>query len=332
MRKSIILGLLVALLLTLNPVLAQDGTEIDRDNASDLSIINTIESEYVEELALSSDGRLLAVAEGFPRVRIWDTTSGELQAEVELPEFGVQSVAFSPDGEVLAAGTSDGVVFFIDPAEGQILRSLQAHEPQRYITDMAWMPDGSGIFTTSDDFTIKLWDVNAQTGVDDPFRTYEGHDDWVQSVAVAPDGSTFVSASDDESVILWDVETGESLWRQFAHDDWVRDVAFAPNGELLASAGDDGNVIIYDVESGEVLSTLEGHEDWVRSVAFGPDSELIVSASQDESVRLWTLGENSSDVLLSREYALFFSVAFSADGTRLAVGATDGLVTIFGIE
>ena len=149
----------------------------------------------------------------------------------------VTSVAFSPDGKLLASGSRDQTIKLWDVASGQAVRTLTGHTDK--VTSVAFSPDGKLLASGSDDETVKLWDVASGQEV----RTLMGHTDFVTSVAFSPDGNLLASGSWDKTVMVWDVGTGEKIYTLKTHIDpemvglGVETIAFSPDGILLALGG-----------------------------------------------------------------------------------------------
>ena len=173
---------------------------------------------------------------------------------------------------------------------------LAGHE--RWISSIAFSPDGKTIASGSSDDTIKLWDVATGSLKD----TLEGHTASVRSVAFSPDGKTIASGSSDDTIKLWDVATGSLKDTLEGHTASVRSVAFSPDGKTLASGAGgiprtflhsssgqfirmestdsrDASIKLWDVATGTLKATLEGHTAPVHSVAFSPDGKTLASGS-----------------------------------------------------
>ncbi|KAJ6620959.1 quinon protein alcohol dehydrogenase-like superfamily [Mycena sp. CBHHK59/15] len=164
---------------------------------------------------------------------------------------------------------------------------------------------------------------------------FEGHTDWVTSVAFSPDGKHIISGSYNQTVRVWDAESGEALGALFkGHTHAVTSVAFSPDGKHIVSGSYDQTVRVWDAESGEALrAPFEGHTDWVTSVAFSPDGKHIVSGSDDRTVRVW---DAESGEALGAPFEghtdRVTSVAFSPDGKYIVSGSHDQTVHVWDAE
>ena len=134
---------------------------------------------------------------------LWDVSSGQLQATLEGHTGGVESVLFSPDGQTLASGSSDGTIRLWDVSSGQLQATLRGHSMDD-VSLFSFSPDGSTLASRgffSRDGTIRLWDVpSGQLQA-----TLEGHTSAVNSVLFSPDGQTLASGSSDGTILLWDI-------------------------------------------------------------------------------------------------------------------------------
>ena len=133
--------------------------------------------------------------------KLRQTLSGHDRRRLRLPPTAPAwtTVAFSPDGNMVASGASDKMIILWDVKTGQPIRKLQGHEET--VISIAFSPDGAQLASGSADATVRLW--NVQTG--EPQQSLKGHASLVTSVAYSPDGKTIATAS-GQNVRLWRVK------------------------------------------------------------------------------------------------------------------------------
>ncbi|KIO13849.1 hypothetical protein M404DRAFT_120746 [Pisolithus tinctorius Marx 270] len=274
--------------------LVEDGIKLIRNFGS--VIVHSTPHLYASALPFIPSDALLSMMllPKFPRLAT--VTVGGLKGwpvEQQLLQghaYGVNSVAFSPDGKSIVSGSQDTTVRLWDVEGGvQIGSPLEGHKNE--VNSVAFSPDGKRIVTGSWDNTVRFWDVEGGVQIGSPLK---GHTNPIFSVAFSPDGKSIVSGSWDKTVRVWDVEGGVQIGSPLkGHTDGVNSVAFSPDGKRIVSGSLDNTVMVWDVEGGVQIgspligSPLEGHTDWVNSVAFSPDGKRIVSGSGDENVRVW---------------------------------------------
>jgi len=321
-------------------------------------------TDWVESVAFSPDGLVLASASQDKTIKLWDAKSGQEVYTLRGHTDGVSNVTFSPDGLVLASASRDKTIKLWDAKSGQEVYTLRGHTDG--VSSVAFSPDGLVLASASRDKTIKVWDPKSGQEV----RTLEGHSFRVDSVAFSPDGVLLASASVN-MVKLWDTKSGEEVrtlrapptggpsssvvfspdglllaFGRGRTDLWdaksgqevrslvghilspVNRVAFSPDGLLVASASDDKTVKLWDAKSGQEVRTLSGHTSRVSSVAFSPGGLLLASGGWDLTVRLWAV-KSGQEVRTFSHTNIISSLAFSPEGLLLACASVDHTVKLW---
>ena len=227
----------------------------------------------VKEVAFSADGQLLATAG--QHVKLWDVRTHTEIATLQHAEY-VWALAFSPDGQLLAAGDGGGTVKIWNLQERQVIFQLEGDTVR--VDTLAFSPDGRTLASAGYHGHIKLW----ETGSDWTLLGTLQNPGTVYTLDFFPDGKALAS-SGHGAVTLWSVESGEEIASLTGHRAWVYGTAFSPDGKTLASSGDDGTVRVQNIES--YLQTLQQRE-MVRIIYFLPINR---SAQHDIDTKLDTL-------------------------------------------
>lgn len=274
-------------------------------------------------LVFSRDGATLAsgLRTG---VELWDVATRT--SFPMLSQTSVSSAAFSPDGTILASGSSfagEANIKLWNVESQSLVATLDGHTGgPTGVHSLAFSPSGDTLASGSGDQTIKLWDVVNQTLI----ATLTGHTSHIWSVAYSPDG-TLASGSRDGTVKLWDAATGANTATLEGGMGRVLNVAFLAEGTLLASSTDRG-ILLWDVATRTRTATLESG----GTLSFSPDGKILASESGYGSLKLYNLQTQEYIATLghpgrvSSPYDEFpiNSMAFSPDGTMLASGAWNG--------
>lgn len=240
------------------------------------------------------------------------------------------SVALSPDGQILVAGSKDKTIGLWKLSTGEKLRTLWGHTST--IIALAISPDGQLIASGSEDNIIKLWQLS--TGQE--LATLRGHSDRIRTLALSWDGRVLASGSDDKSIKLWRVSIGREFrtiegWFS-GHSDSVLSVAFNPKGQTLASSSADKTIKIWQVSSGKELRSFTGHTNWVQAISFSPDGQMLASGSADKTIKIWQVSTGWALHHLTGHRGAVHSVAFGRDGKILASGSADKTIKIWQVE
>jgi WD40 repeat protein len=248
----------------------------------------------------------------------------------------VLSVAFSPDGKLIATGGADAKICLWEVSKQKLRFRQTGHT--NWVRTVAFSHDGKTLATGSDDYTVKLWNVETGKCIE-TLNGPDGHKNWVCSVAFSPDGKILASGSQDSLIKLWDIETGKCVATLNSPEGETKQVwslAFSPDGTILASGSDDPevNVNLWDVSTRTYIKNFKGHVKRVFSVAFSPNGEFLASGGDDCTVKLWRVrtGECVTTFKgLEKDTQQVRSVAFSFDGKILASGSDDGTIKFWDV-
>lgn len=187
----------------------------------------------------------------------------------------------------------------------------------------AFYHDGKRIVTGSNDKTLRIWDVQKATLVEEPF---EGHQSSTLSVAISPDDTRIASGGADMTVIIWNIKSKQKVLDPLVkHTNWVLSVCFSPDGKRLASGSSDCTVVVWDAGTGMVLETLH-HRDSVWTVAFSPDGLKLASGSMC-TVWVWSTHTNAELLFEIDAHQLSVqSVVWSPDGQQLVSASEDKMI------
>jgi WD40 repeat protein len=252
---------------------------------------------------------------------------------------GVNAIAISPDGNMLASGHDNRAIALWDLNTKKILSTLAGHS--QAVKSVAFSPDGKILASASDDQTIKLWNLDTFEEI----FTLKGHSHAVKSIAfnqIPPTplkkgdtGGILASGSWDKTIKLWDVNTGKEICTLTGHQLQVSSVAFSPDGKLLASTSFDRTIRLWKLSEGvknRPHYTFLGHAWAVLTVAFSPDGKMLVTGSEDNTIKLWDLSTGQLiRTLLCHSWSVV-TVALSADGETLISGSWDKTVKLWKVS
>ena len=162
-------------------------------------------------------------------IRLWNLNTNAHKATLTEHTNDVTSVAFSPDGQILASAGSDETIHLWDTATETLKTTFTGHTG--WNTSVAFSSDGRTLVSSGDDQMIQLWDyVTFQHK-----STITGHTFPINEIAFSPNGQTFASVGDGKAIHLWDTYTGQLRDTLIGHQGRVFSVAFSPNNKTLAS-------------------------------------------------------------------------------------------------
>jgi WD40 repeat protein len=284
------------------------------------------QTQPVTSLAWDGSSRL-AAADADGTVSVWSLPSPVLMAGA-----AVNSVAFSPDGRVLAVGSQRLQLW--NPVSRQPLAVIAVPDGT-FVNSVAFSPSGAVLAAGYGDGLAQLWS-RAGKQLGPPVRASASG--LTESVAFSPDGRELATGGDDGTVRLWSA-TGSLRPLGIVRDSgtYVFSVAFRPGSAIVAAASADDDTRLWSVTDParpQALGVpLTGHTSYALSVAFSPDGRLLAVGSADKTVQLWSVADPARPRVLGAPLtgpvSYVYSVAFSPAGTTLAAGVTDGTVWLW---
>jgi WD40 repeat protein len=292
----------------------------------------------VDCAALSADNKILAVARsehvaGKQQIYLYDVATRKELHRLDPGENGmVHSLAFSPDGELLAAKPPhDALVTLWEVRTGKKRRELKppGYDDLEFGSggifqerNLAFSPDGNYLACGSEDGVVRLWQVATGREV----RQHPAASHTPLSVAFSPDGKV-LAWSGPRHIHLAEVATGKELPLLPAGEDTPSRLAFSPAGRVLASVHSLGEVFLWDVARGKLLCRLEGDLFAAQEIAFSPDGKTLAVGLRGRIGR-WDVATGKELPPPGGSQGPVYDLALSPDGRTAAVayfGPTLGL-------
>ncbi len=282
----------------------------------------SIGSDHAQCLALSPDGRTLAVGTGHNAVWLMDSASHAVLTQLtNTPAHGSRSAAFAPDRPLLAVSTTSPIIDVWDLRTRTLAHRLDTGT--QWVERIAFSPDGHYFAAAArPEGSIHLWRVDDWS----PITVVEAGDNDRPALAFAPDSRSLYYASGDGSLLALALPEARSPRRLGQHGNAVTYLAVSANGRTLASTDKEGTVRLWSLPEGIPQGNLPGQAAWISSAAFSPDGHTLATTAGDGTVKLWPL-EGRLEAEILRGHAAWVNQAlFLQDGRTLVSAADDGQV------
>jgi WD40 repeat protein len=270
-------------------------------------LVRTIQAdtEALLAIAVRPNGRLVAVSamhHNWAQVMLVEVASGKLVASFKAGQLDfeegrkIRALAFSRDGQAVAALAEDGTLLAWDITSGQPIA-----EPGALIWDdannLGATPDGHLLSLSYADSALQVKDlftgkILALKGSKNPLEDCQTT---IVRTSVSPDGRYLSVGCEGWDILVYDQTAQKQISTLLGHtrlrtEGWsgnVTQLDFYPYGSLLASSSWDATVRLWDASQGSLLLTLAEHTCCVYDIAFSPDGRYLASTSGDGTLRLW---------------------------------------------
>lgn len=317
----------------------------------------------VRSLAYNGAGGIVATGNKNGEVKLWDISGynrdiGYSGTSLDIPfNQGTYSLAFSPDGRLIAAAGEESVNIWnlgrgpeateqLNPAPN-LVRSVEFTPDGSRLATAGWDGkvflfdtknfQGRAIIENADELhamaiskdgkflaaggasgNLKLWDLRGDRPLPDIPR-YKGT---IQALAFSPASDRLASVDYEKIVRILDAGSRKFVFEKPFPVQKINSMVYSPDGKVLALACSDGTIQFVDAANpGNSYREIKAHNSEVWRIGFSPDGKRLVTGGSDGSIKFWDLDSFHEVAMVN--YALsdpVTSIAFSADGKKLAAG------------
>ncbi|MBI4781429.1 MAG: hypothetical protein HY785_08885 [Oscillatoriophycideae cyanobacterium NC_groundwater_1537_Pr4_S-0.65um_50_18] len=250
---------------------------------------------------------------------------------------GIITVAFSPDGQKLAASDTRGEIHIWQIHSGQKLLTLNGHHS--WVFSLVFSPNAISLASASDDYTVKLWDI--ATGA--CLQTLKGPANILNAVTFSSDERNILNDDKNAAIQLWNTDDpGQQIAALQGYTYLARATAFSADGRTFASSTQNQTINLWNIHTGECETILQAHNPTVRLVAFNANSQLLASTSLTATVQpssnltpaiqIWNIWSSQSLHIMTGHTHGISEITFSPDDRYIASSSFDQTVKIWNIE
>jgi len=269
----------------------------------------------VSSVAISSNNKMIAVADCSGAIYIWNQETGK---EIQYIEGHIRRIDcvlfFSNDTRLISVGY-DNTIRIWNLVDGKCERTLRGHTDAVFC---AALNSSRGLIASGGaDKSIRLWDVtNGQC-----MKVLNGHMELVWAVDFSPTENWLASGSYDHEIRIWDIDTDDCIQVLKGHRGWIRSIKFNSKGNILASASEDQTIRLWDINSGQEVKCMRGHSGPIRSIVFSHDDKFLITGSYDQTIRFWNFPEGDCVKVLKDRNNAIRSLSHSKNSNLLVSGS-----------
>ncbi|HVL12229.1 MAG TPA: WD40 repeat domain-containing protein [Gemmata sp.] len=289
----------------------------------------------LKALAFSPDGKSLAVGGDDGVLRVVDFESGKATYTSPSRNARIEKVAYSPNGNMVAAGDSNSQVAVYAPKQSNQLAMTVQGADVGGVYGVAFTADSGAVFAAGDGKARLIAgpkpDGTTAGNTATRLREFAGHTGTISGLAVVPDGSALVTGGEDKTLRVWEVTSGKQLRSFQGHMTGLTAVAVRGDGRQIASASEDGAVRVWDLNTEDDHRAMTDATDSLWAVAYSPDGKRVAAAGSDRTVRVYDPETGKLEAALAGAKSPVTSLAFLADSNRLAAAGGDQTVVVWDV-
>ncbi|ODQ66447.1 WD40 repeat-like protein [Nadsonia fulvescens var. elongata DSM 6958] len=264
-------------------------------------------------------------------IKFWEALSGICSRTIPHNDSQVNRLAITPDKRFLAAAGSLQVrLYDIRSNNPNAVMSFEGHTAN--ITALAIQSDGRWMVTSSEDCSVKIWDMRVASIQRNYIHRYP-----VTDVVIHPNQGEVISCDQGGNIRIWDLSENACAHQLIPEDDIpVRSVSVASDGTLLVAGNNKGNCYVWrminskDRTSLHPVTKFRAHTKYVTKVLISPDVKHLATCSADHTVRIWSIDDGFSlETTLQGHQRWVWDCAFSADSAYLVTASSDHYVRLW---
>jgi len=301
-------------------------------NINDLNSRNLDESmktitklDRVEITAVCISPNSKTIAAGTNDISIYDAKTYQLITTIKAHSLSISSMLYSPDGSILASGSTDNTIKLWNPG-GSLIRTIS--DKTGFIASIDFSRDGRKIVCAGSDYDktgfVKVFDVNSGALImeikDLKFEAFDAK--------FSPDGRYIAGALKNKTMAVWDAGSGQTIKEITDFKGDVTSVMFTPDNKYISAASNDKSIRIWD------LSTWKIYRIYLTSIGVkkmmaSPDSRFLIACTPDKSVKVYRIDNGEFGWSFSGHRNIVTDIALSSDGSTFVSSSRDCMVKIW---